>query len=197
MADMGARLIHSSDSRRRDLRERRVLFSIVGSTAFALTLAYVLVALDLRPDLSEMSVRDANRSSGVVLIAWSALESDAQPRSGARIAQPSLPDPSTEVRMLGYMMDGNHPETNGAFVSRFVLMSDAGQLLHPAHLEPSRMIEVSLQEPVRFDFRRLIWASGLLNRASSKIGYGGPGWRMTNARTEPASSNAILQWFEP
>jgi hypothetical protein len=75
---------------------------------------------------------------------------------------------------------------------RFVLMSDAGQLFHPAHLDPSHMVEVSLKQPVRFDFRRLIWASGLLGRARWKPAYGEPGWTMTNAHIEPARANAVL-----
>jgi hypothetical protein len=59
------------------------------------------------------------------------------------------------------------------------------------------MVEVSLEQPVRFDFRRLIWASGLLGRAQWKPAYGELGWAMTKAQIEPAPANAVLQWFEP
>jgi hypothetical protein len=188
---MGARIIRSAAPAQRKRRERRVFITIAISVVGSLLLADYLVSLDIRPDLSEMSVR--NGYAGVV--AWPDLVSGVDLRRGATKARP--PDTSTRVRMMGYMMDGERSVPDGAMVSNFILMSDAGQLLHPAHLEPSHMINVRLERPVAFQYRMLVWVSGYLRRVNDRPRHGECIWRMADADLEPASSNSILDWFEP
>lgn len=98
---------------------------------------------------------------------------------------------------MGYMMDGERSVPDGALVSNFILMSDAGQLLHPAHLEPSHMVDVSLEHPAAFQYGKLVWTSGYLNRINNRPRYGQAAWRMVGADLEPAPLNSILDWFEP
>jgi hypothetical protein len=39
----------------------------------------------------------------------------------------------TKVRALGYMMDADQPVRDGERVRRFILLPDAGNVVHPAH----------------------------------------------------------------
>jgi hypothetical protein len=193
-ASMGARVIRLSGALQRKRRERRLLITIIASVVGSLLLAYVLVALDMRPDLSEMSVRggvqDADR-----IVAWPDLGGSVDWRRSSGKAY--LPDPATRSRVLGYMMDGERSVPDKAMVSGFILMPEAGQLLHPAHLEPFHMIEVSLERPFEFQFRKLVWVSGFLRRTKDRPQYGESAWRMRNAIVEPAPSKAIPEWFQP
>lgn len=54
---MGARRIRSRDSLQRNRRERRLRLTIIAATGLPLLLAWFLVALDIKPDLSDMDVR--------------------------------------------------------------------------------------------------------------------------------------------
>lgn len=188
---MGARTIRSAATAQRNRRERRVLLTIGISVIGPLLLAGYLVSLDLRPDLSDLSARKGN----VGIVAWPDLMVGADLRRSK--ARPRLPDSSTKVRMMGYMMDGERSVPDGALVSSFILMSDAGQLFHPAHLEPSHMVNVSLEHPVAFQYRKLVSVSGYLRRINNRPRYGESAWQMVNADLQPASSNLILDWFEP
>jgi len=188
---MGARVIRSSGSVQRKQRERRLLLTILAAVVGPLLLTFYLVSLDIRPDLSEMSVRSGDAG----IVAWPDLTSGID--LGRNKAKARLPDAGTKVRIIGYMMDGNRSVPDGTMVSAFILMSDAGQLLHPAHLAPSHMIDVSLEHPVAFQYRKLVWASGYLRRTKERPRYGESAWLMVNADLLAASSNAILDWFEP
>jgi hypothetical protein len=188
---MGARVIRSAATAQRNRRERRVLLTIGVSVVVPFLLAGYLVSLDMRPDLSELSARSGNAG----IVAWPDLMvGDDFDRSEAK---PRLPDASTKVRMMGYMMDGERSVPDGAPVSSFILMSDAGQWSHPAHLEPSHMVDVSLKHPAAFQYRKLVWTSGYLRRINDRPRYGQSAWQMVDANLEPAPSNSILDWFEP
>jgi hypothetical protein len=52
----------------------------------------------------------------------------------------------------------------------FVLLPEAGQFLHAAHLISNQMVDVHPSHPVVFRYRDLVWASGTLTRTIGSPG---------------------------
>jgi hypothetical protein len=154
-------------------------------------LAVVLVAMDMRSDLSELKSTGQVDEQGAVPLGWPDLE--------------VLRESRRRVRMIGYMMDaaprdgyrhGYEPSRDGAQVDMFILLPEAGQFLHPAHRIPNQMVEVRPNHPVVFRYRELVWASGMLNRT---IGHGDEeaAFAMSAAEVSPAAQREIGKWFHP
>ena len=79
----------------------------------------------------------------------------------------------------------------------FVLMPEAGHFLHPAHRIPEEMVEVWLNRPVWFKYRRLVWVSGTLTRTSNSPNSDKALFAMHNALITPAADPEIARWFTP
>jgi len=158
----------------------------MAAIGFPLFLAYILVAVDMRSDLSELkSVRRADEA-GAVPVGWSDLE--GQPVEGL---------PEAKARMIGYMMDGYEPSKDGTLVSLFILLPEAGQFLHPAHRIPKQMVEIRPRRPVRFHSRELVWAMGTLNRTTGSAAEEKAAWSMGDATVDAAEQRDIGKWFRP
>ena len=179
---MGARVIRRPNSSAREKRENLTLWAIIAAVAFPLLLAYVLVAMDVRTDLSEFKPAKRMDDEGFVPVGWQQLEE-------WRV--------QGHVRMIGYMMDGYQPSPDGSRVDMFVLLPEAGQFLHPAHRISDQMVEVRSRRPIPFQHRRLVWARGALNRTTGKPGDEKAAWAMGDAEVEPAEPRDISEWFEP
>src|SRR5579862_7564585 len=137
---MGARVIEKRDNNRIARRkETRAIAFIFAAILGPLVLMYLLIAADMRSDLSELKSRKAHFDDGVALVDWRHL---AASDDGGRKRTAQLP--SGRARMLGYMMDGYQPVRDGTAVKMFILMPEAGHLLHPAHRIPDEMVEVWL-----------------------------------------------------
>jgi hypothetical protein len=134
----------------RKKQETLTPWAIIMALAFPMLLAVALVAMDMRSDLSELKPAGQADDKGAVPVGWPDLA--LQHESAGR------------VRMIGYMMDGYRPSRDGATVDMFVLLPEAGQVLHPAHRIPNQMVEVHPTHGVVFHNRDLVWASGMLNR---------------------------------
>jgi hypothetical protein len=154
-----------------------------------LILAYVLVAADMRNDLSEL--KPAADSGDTALIGWPDLNPGYD-----RPAQTRWPS-RTRVRILGYMMDGYKPVPDGAKAGMFILMPEAGHFLHPAHRIPEKMVEVWPVTPLPFQYRRLVWVWGLLGRVSGVPRRDSALFAMSGAEIRPADNTAIARWFIP
>jgi len=141
---VGARTIRKRDASVRRKQEALTIWKIAGIIAFPLVAASILVSIDIRSDLSEL------KSAGAETVGWSELA--------------SWKEAPGRVRMIGYMMDGYQPSRDGATVDMFVLLPEAGQLLHAAHRIPNQMVEVRPSRPVIFRYREMVWAVGMLNR---------------------------------
>jgi len=141
----------------------------------------LLIASDMRSDLSELRPVFKVWADGVELLGWPQLRPGSAP-------------PEYRVRMLGYMMDGYRPVADGAPVAMFVLMPEAGHLFHPAHRVPEEMVEVWLTEgtSVAYKDRDMVWVEGLLHRSEGRSM-----WAMTDAFVARADERAIAQWFAP
>ena len=99
--------------------------------------------------------------------------------------------------MLGYMMDGDEPFHEGAAVRAFLLLPDAGHILHPAHRIPDQMVKVTLATPGVFRYRRLVWVSGTFGRTGKTERSGQAMYEITNGSVSFASDAEIVRWFEP
>jgi len=150
-------------------------------------LAYILIAVDMRSDLSGIRARLAGMTDGSTIVGWGDLEHDPD---RFRMA-------AGRSRMLGYMMDGYAPVPDGRFVDSFVLMPEAGQLLHPAHRVPDEMVEVRLApgHSVPYADRSLIWATGSLQRVTGIGPAGAAAWMLSDASVQRAEPRDALRWF--
>jgi hypothetical protein len=177
-------------------RESRALASILCAVVLPLALAFALVALNMRSDLSELMPAEALPDGTAALIGWQDLEIPA----GKTVSlEQTRSQSGRRVRMLGYMMesygmDGRTPSPDGAPVRMFVLMPEAGHILHPAHRIPDQMVEVWPSSPVPFHFRSLVWSTGNLARTRSARGSL---YTMTGAEVQPAAESDIALWFKP
>ena len=175
----------------RPRKEFRVIAAIIAAVTLPTILAYILVATDMRADLSELKPVQDPGDQAPAAIGWADLETE----NGLPVSLDQVSWHS-RVRMLGYMMDGNTTVPNGAPVDVFVLMPEAGHWLHPAHRIPNQMVEIRLGRPVPFAFRRLVGVSGMLGRTErperDKALY-----VMEDAVVEPAEERDITRWFHP
>jgi hypothetical protein len=159
----------------RVIRNRRkeawTLAAIMIAVGLPVILIGALAAVDARIDLSDWKpgVR------GTAIIGWP----DLPTRAGS------------QVEMLGYMMD----EDPSSRV--FILTPEAGQFLHPAHRIPEEMIEVHLAEPGRFQYRRLVWVSGVLTFTSGPPRPDRALYALKNAILQPAPETDIPRFFRP
>ncbi len=179
----------SSAARQR--REFRTIVTIMAAVGLPVLLACMLVAEDMRSDLSDLKPAQSSVSNGMPVIGWP----DLDPRDG-HAAQTRWP-PQALVKMLGYMMDGYTPSRDGAQISMFILMPEAGHFLHPAHRIPEEMVEIWLNRPVWFKYRRLVWVSGLLTRANKTSDRDKALFSMRDALAVPAADQEIARWFVP
>ncbi|HVW07922.1 MAG TPA: hypothetical protein VHC90_05040 [Bryobacteraceae bacterium] len=97
--------------------------------------------------------------------------------------------------MLGYMLGGYTPQQNGPMTSMFILVPEAGHILHPAHRHSDQMVEVWPVRPVALDYRRLIWVTGTLRRRTGVVNREIALYTMTGAELEPAAETEIARWF--
>jgi hypothetical protein len=196
---LGARLIKQRGvSAIRRKREFRAIAIIICAIVLPLILAFTLVAVDMRSDLSDLIPMESLPDHTATLIGWSDLEIPAdRPVS----LEQTRWQPQRRVRMLGYMMDGyvdgRKPSPDGAPVRMFVLLPEAGQLLHPAHRIPDQMVEIWPARPAQFRFRSLVWAEGVLSRASGKRDGDKALYSMATADVKPAIQSDLTLWFRP
>ncbi len=89
--------------------------------------------------------------------------------------------------------------TDGEPAKMFVLMPEAGHILHPAHRIPDQMVEVWPTGPIQFRFRSLVWSTGTLARTRGPHRWHDdkPLYAMTSADVRPAVESVITLWFKP
>jgi hypothetical protein len=191
---VGARFIRSqAPSIAPNKKEIRVLATIIAAVAIPLILVYLLVAADIRADLSELKpIRPI--VDGALLIGWNELENPPEPWA---LQQPPRWAIQPQVRLLGYMMDAVAPFREGAPVDRFILLPDAGHALHPAHRIADQMVEVQTQQAIPLTYRHLVWVTGSLTRRSDPKHRETPSYLLTNAQLALAVDSEIKHFFAP
>ncbi len=159
---------------------------VIAAVTLPLIVLFGLIAADVRRDLSELQPKPSEVASHTRVVAWEELES----------ANPPLSDSSQPVRMLGYMIGGYTPQQNGSITSMFILVPEAGHILHPAHRHSDQMVEVWPTRPVQLHYRHLVWVSGKLTRRNRAVAREVASYSMTNAEVEPAPESEIDRWFQ-
>jgi hypothetical protein len=145
------------------------------------------------PDLSELAPIN-ERAGNYVFLDWSALLRHQFGIPGAEIGISA----GSDIQALGYMVDGDQPAGKGEWVRDFVLLPEAGNLLHPAHRIPDQMIAVSLEDPKRIQFspRALVWVWGNFRVSSERAVRSKPLYRLEQARVIPAGKGEIQRYFK-
>ena len=97
------------------------------------------------------------------------------------------------------MMDGYVPVPDGTRVNTFVLMPEAGQLMHPAHRDSDEMVEIRLTPGAAVPYldRSLTWAAGYLRPVAGKVKQGRAAWVLAEASIHKAEQRDIARWFTP
>ena len=144
------------------------------------------------PDLSDLTPIH-QRAGKYLVLDWSALQNEAH-ISKAATAMPA----GADVQALGYMMDSDRSIAKDQWVQDFLLLPEAGNLMHPAHRIRDQMIAVHLEQGTRIQFspRALIWVCGNL-QASAGLGPRSEAvYVLQRARVKPADKADIQRYFK-
>ena len=145
------------------------------------------------PDLSELTPISP-RAGQYLVLDWSALLQNEPRVSKTGTVIPAGP----EVQALGYLMDGDRSIGINQWVQDFVLLPEAGNLMHPAHRIRDQMIAVHLEDGTRIQFspRALVWVWGNL-KSSAGLGRRSEALYMfEKAHAKPADKADIQRYFK-
>ena len=135
------------------------------------------------PDLSDLT--PIRRTQGQYeLLNWFAL------RHGRFSAQ-------TSVQALGYMVESGRSPHTGDLVRDFILLPEAGNILHPAHRNPDEIIAVQLREGEQMQFfpRRLVWVWGTYRTSPGDPAGIQPLYHLDDARATLADKSEIPRYY--
>jgi hypothetical protein len=146
-----------------------------------------------RPDLSDLAPV-MNSVENYVLLDWSTL---LLGHTHGLDAGPSL-SAGAPVLALGYMFDSDHAMGKGEWVKDFVLLPEAGHVLHPAHRFGDQMIAVHLAPgaQVRFSWRALVWVWGTFRASAGDPVGSTPLYALERARVQTADKGDIPKYFK-
>jgi hypothetical protein len=140
-----------------------------------------------QPALSDLSPV-TGQSGKYAVLDWPALRQDHAPIV-----------PGTAVQALGYMLagDDDKPARPGTRVKEFVLLPEAGNMIHPAHRFGDEMIAVHLREgdETLFSPRRLVWVWGTFRVSPGDPAGPKPLYHLKQARAQLAERADIRKYF--
>ena len=144
------------------------------------------------PDLSDLTPITP-RTGNHLILNWSSLLRDQ-----AHVLQTGTVDPAgAEIQALGYMMESDRSIRKDQWVQDFVLLPEAGNLMHPAPRIRDQMIAVHLQDGagIQFSPRALVWVWGNLEAAAG-LGRSEALYTLGRARAKPADKTDIQRYFQ-
>lgn len=146
------------------------------------------------PDLSEVAPINDHAGTYVVL-SWSALLQDHPPDLGK--ARTGIVT-GIDVQALGYMFDGDRRVSKGEWVTEFVLLPEAGSLVHPAHRIRDQMIVIHLEDgkQIQFSPRALTWVWGCFGVSPESAVRSKPLYTLERARAKLADRADIQRYFK-
>ena len=155
--------------------------------------ALLAISVTRRPDLSDL-VPIGNSEKNYLVLNWSNLLRD---RPHALDAGSSL-YAGAPVQALGYLFESDHARTRGESLQDFVLLPEAGNMLHPAHRFGDQMIAVRLDSGTRVTLppRALVWVWGTLRASAGDPAGPQPLYALERARVQPAVSEEIRKYFK-
>ena len=93
------------------------------------------------------------------------------------------------------MMDGAQSIRTGQLTKSFVLLPDAGNIMHPAHRFGDQMIAIYLSDSIKFSPKALVWVWGTLQSSPGDPTGSEPLYALGNARAELAPKADIDKYF--
>lgn len=156
---------------------------VVVVTCLPVLLTLLAIVSTTEPDLSDLT--PIRQSPGQYeLLNWFALRHGRFSAAGS-------------VRALGYMVERDRSPHPGDWIRDFVLLPEAGNLLHPAHRIPDEMIAVRLSqgEKIQFSPRRLVWVWGAFQASTGDPSGLQPLYRLDQARAQLADKSDIPKYF--
>ena len=161
----------------------RTLVLIIVITCVPVLATLLAIVSTTEPDLSDLTPIQQTPGQDV-LLNWFAL------RQGRLSAESS-------VQALGYMVESDRSAHSGDWVRGFVLLPEAGNLLHPAHRIPYEMIAVRLREgeEIQFSPRRLVWVWGTFRVSPGDPAGIQPLYHLDKARAKLADKSEIPKYF--
>ena len=102
------------------------------------------------------------------------------------------------VRALGYMADGDQVLRDGEPVKDFVLLPEAGNLLHPAHRFGDQMVAIHLDGSLRIPFSSgsLVWVWGTFRLSPGDPAGHKPLYSLERAHTLQADKKDVKNYFK-
>jgi hypothetical protein len=172
--------------------EVRTLLLIGAGIAIPVAGALFAVSATSRPDLSDL-VPIRNSAGDYAVLNWSTLLRD---RPHALDAGSPL-FVGAPVQALGYMVESDPASREGEWTREFVLLPEAGSLLHPAHRFGDQMIAVHLEPDaqVRLSFRAMVWVRGTFRVSAGDPAGPKPLYTLERARVQPATKEEIRKYF--
>jgi hypothetical protein len=155
--------------------------------------ALLAISVTARPDLSDL-VPVRNSAGNYVVLNWSSLLRSHPHTLDARASLFA----EAPVQALGYMMENDHASREGEWVESFVLLPEAGNMLHPAHRFGDQMIAVHLASDarVRFSSRALVWVWGTFRVCAGTPAGSTPLYALERGRVQPADKGDIQKYFK-
>lgn len=146
-----------------------------------------IIAVSTRPDLTEL-VPVEQTVNGEVLLNWSDLLRTNRLFAGLD---------GKRVRALGYMMSGRRQLVEGQRVKDFILLPEAGDLIHPAHRFGDQMIAIHLLDDarVRFSAGTLVWVWGSMRAVTGDPDGDTPLYSLEGALAQRADNDAARTYF--
>ena len=161
---------------------RRTFVLVIAITCLPVLGTLLAIVSTTEPDLSDLTPIQQS-SSPYVLLNWFDLRQGHFPAASAQA--------------LGYMVESDRSLHAGGWVRDFVLLPEAGNLLHPAHRIPHQMIAVRLREGERIQFspRSLVWVWGAFQASQGDPAGTQPLYRLDQARAKRADRSDIPKYF--
>ena len=153
----------------------------------------MVTASTSEPDLSDLTPI-TQRAGKYLVLDWSALL-----QNETRVLKTGTVTPAgAEVQALGYMMETDRSTSKDKWVHDFVLLPEAGNLMHPAHRIRDQMIAVHLEHDTRIQFspRALVWAWGNLQAPAGLGPRSEALYMLERARAKPAEKADIQKYFK-
>ena len=161
----------------------RTLVLVIVITCVPVLATLLAIVSTTEPDLSDLTpIRQTPGQD--VLLNWFAL------RQG-RLSAVSW------VQALGYMVESDRSAHTGDLIRDFVLLPEAGNILHPAHRIPDEMIAVQLREgeQIQFSPRRLVWVWGKFRVSPGDPAGLQPLNHLDQARAQLGDKSEIAKYF--
>jgi hypothetical protein len=101
------------------------------------------------------------------------------------------------VQALGYMLENDRSVHTGEWVRDFIMLPEAGNILHPAHRIPDQMIAVRLGEGEQIQFapRSLVWVWGTFRASPADPAGIQPRYLLDQAKAKRAANSETSTYF--